>query len=301
MTDAAAAARSYGKVFNTVAAEYDRHRPAYPGELIADACEFAGLAAGDPVLELGCGTGQLTRSLLTPGLNVTAVEPGERLIALAVENLAGAGDGTVEFVNARLEEAELPRGVFKAAFAAASFHWIDPDVSWRLVADALAPGGTFVLLQYFGLDEEWSAADREAVSGAIARVAPELAVEWPTYPDIEQTLAGVERRANNVSEVWSWLGSYELAREYVTDLFDRATVATVPTRFEHSADELNALLATMSFWARLSKDQRHSLERENELLYERLGRPIRSSTVATLVTAPRSAQEHPATRRSSKG
>jgi len=44
----------------------------------------------------GCGTGQLTRSLLARGLPVTAVEPGGNLMALARQNLEG-----VEFVNAR--------------------------------------------------------------------------------------------------------------------------------------------------------------------------------------------------------
>jgi hypothetical protein len=87
--------------------------------------------------------------------------------------------------------------------------------------------------------------------------------------------------------VWGWLGGYALAREYATQLFDRVTAATVPTRFEHTAVELNALLATMSFWGRLSRDQRQALERENERLYERLDRHIRSSTAATLVTARR--------------
>ena len=44
---------------------------------------MGGLGPGAPVLEIGCGTGQLTRSLLARGLRVTAVEPGERLIARA--------------------------------------------------------------------------------------------------------------------------------------------------------------------------------------------------------------------------
>jgi ubiquinone/menaquinone biosynthesis C-methylase UbiE len=69
--------RNYGKVFNEVAAEYDRYRPAYPDVLVDHACRLACIGAGDRVLEIGCGTGQLTRSLLARGLRVTALEPGD--------------------------------------------------------------------------------------------------------------------------------------------------------------------------------------------------------------------------------
>jgi hypothetical protein len=65
---------------------------------------------------------------------------------------------------------------------------------------------------------------------------------------------------------------------------------------EHTASELNALLGTMSFWAALSPEERDALANENHALYERLGRPIRASTLAALLTARRSA---PARRRAS--
>jgi ubiquinone/menaquinone biosynthesis C-methylase UbiE len=51
-------ARSYGKVFNEVAVEYDRNRPSYPDALVDQACEVAGITDGDRVLEIGCGTGR---------------------------------------------------------------------------------------------------------------------------------------------------------------------------------------------------------------------------------------------------
>src|SRR5579863_3557561 len=122
-------ARRYGKVFDEIAAEYDRHRPAYPDELIDRACQVAGIGSGDRVLEVGCGTGQLTRSLAARGLHVTALEPGTSLIALARQNLEGAG--AVVFVNAQFEDAVLPREQFRAVFSASAFHWVDPRVGWQ--------------------------------------------------------------------------------------------------------------------------------------------------------------------------
>jgi SAM-dependent methyltransferase len=278
-----AEARRYGEVFNEVAGEYDRHRPSYPDALIDQACEVGGLGPGSTVLEIGCGTGQLTRSLLARGLRVTAIEPGERLIARARDRLGHAGE--VEFVNRRLEEASLPHAHYSAVFSASAIHWVDPDVSWRKTADALVDGGTLALLSSFGLAEPRSAGDQQALRAAMARVAPELAAGWPTYRDLDGTLAGVDERRGNVSGVWAWLGGYELARGYAADLFDDTQLAAVPTLLEHTADALNALLGTMSFWARLSLRQRDALCAENHALHHRLGRPIRSSTVACLVTA----------------
>jgi ubiquinone/menaquinone biosynthesis C-methylase UbiE len=279
----ASTARRYGKVFDEIAAEYDRRRPTYPDELVDQACAVAGLASGDQVLEVGCGTGQLTRSLVTRGLHVTAVEPGSNLIALARQNLEGAE--AADFVNARFEDAVLPRDHFQAVFSAAAFHWVDPKVSWRKAADVLVPGGTIALVQDFGLDEPGSKPDQDAVLAAMRKIAPDMAAHWPTYRDLDATLAGVERLGGNVSEVWAWLGSYDLGQDYAGELFGDVRAAVMPRRTEHTADELNALARTLSPYARLSPDQRQALEREHEAIYERLGRPIRTSTVTTLVTA----------------
>jgi SAM-dependent methyltransferase len=287
MPSPGATARRYGTVFDGVAAEYDRHRPAYPGELIDRACQVAGIGHGDPVLEIGCGTGQLTSGLLARGLHVTAVEPGPSLIALARQNLAGTGQ--VDFVNARFEDAPLPRERFSAVFCASAFHWIDPGISWQKAADVLAAGGTLALVQYFGLEEPRSKEDQDAVLAALARVAPDIAAGWPVYQDLDATLAGVEERRGNVSQAWAWLGSYDLAQDYAGALFGDVQVALRPTLLEHTPDELTALVRTLSFWARLSPGQRQALEREYQAIYNRLGRPIRASTVAALVTARRAA------------
>jgi hypothetical protein len=73
-------------------------------------------------------------------------------------------------------------------------------------------------------------------------------------------------------------------------LFDDAQVAVVPRLVEHISGELNAIVRTMSYYARLSPGQRQALERAHEAIHERLGRPIRASVAAALVTARRSAE-----------
>jgi SAM-dependent methyltransferase len=282
-------ARSYGKVFNEVALEYDRNRPAYPDALVDQACAVADISDGARVLEIGCGTGQLTRSLLARGLRVTALEPGDKLIDVAEEKLEAAGD--VEFVHGRLEDMRLPRESYEAVFSASAIHWVDPDLGWRKIADALAPNGTLALIQYFGLQEQRSVDDQEAVLSALGAHAKEVAATWPTYRDLNCMIDGVGERRGNVADAWGWLGSYDIGRDYAADLFEDLELATVPTLIERTADELNALLGTMSFWARLSPDQRDALASENQALHERLGRPIRASTVAVLVTARRSQED----------
>jgi ubiquinone/menaquinone biosynthesis C-methylase UbiE len=288
MTRPGSAARRYGKVFDDVAAEYDRHRPAYPDELVDQACQVAGIGSGDEVLEVGCGSGQLTRGLVARGLHVTALEPGKSLIALARQNLEDAG--AVEFVNAQFEDASLPRGQFQAVFSASAFHWVDPKVSWQKAADVLVPGGTLALVSYFGLEDQRSKGDQEAVFAAMRKVAPDIVANWPAYRDLDATLAGVEQRRGNVSKAWAWLGSYDIGQDYAGRLFGDVQLAVMPKLIEHTPDDLNAVVGTLSFYARLSRARRNALEREYQAIYECLGRPIRATTVAALVSARRSTE-----------
>ncbi len=277
--------RGYADVFDTMADDYERHRPTYPDELIDLACQAGALAAGDRVLEIGCGTGQLTRSLVARGLAVTAVEPGQNLISLAAHAAPG-----VEFVNRRFEDAELS-GRFLAAFSASAFHWVDPEVSWRKAARCLAPGGLLALLQYCGVRDPETAADDDALMAALAGAAPEIAATWPAPRELETILAGAEKRRANVSEVWEWVGRQPVRRGYAAGLFGEAEIAVVPWFLEQTADELNALFRTTSPYHRLSPTQRRALEQATREIGERFGRPIRSSMITVLVTARRA--HHP--------
>jgi SAM-dependent methyltransferase len=276
--------RRYGATFDTIAVEYHRNRPTYPDELVDRTCEIGDLAAGDRVLEIGCGTGQLTRKLVGRGLHVTAVDPGRNLIELA--GRAVDGSGTVEFVHARFEDAPIDDG-FAAVFSASAFHWVDPDVSWAKVAESLTADGVLALISHSPLRHDDIATDDDALLTVMTNVAPEIAAKLPPLRDQRTILEGVEDRDANVSEVWAWLGRQEVARPYAASLFRDVEIATVPMVTVKTAEELTALLRTTSLWPRITPVQQQALEEGHREIEERHGRPIRAGMAAVLVTARR--------------
>ncbi|MGK5682874.1 class I SAM-dependent methyltransferase [Actinoplanes sp. URMC 104] len=135
-----------GLVFDEVPELYDRVRPGYPDELFADLVAVTGLGAGSAALEVGCGTGQATRSLAALGWRVTALEPGAGLAAVARRRLAGRGE--VELVPSTFEDWDNRGKRFDVLVAAQSWHWVDPAVAERRVPELLRPGGWTALLSH---------------------------------------------------------------------------------------------------------------------------------------------------------
>lgn len=142
MTDADR--RRRGHVFAEVPELYDRARPSYPAELFEDLAAITGVAEGSSVLEVGCGTGQATRSLALLGCELTAVEAGPGMAALARERLAAFANVMVE--TAPFEEWDDGGRRYDLIVAAASWHWVDPSVGWRRAHEVLRPGGWMALL-----------------------------------------------------------------------------------------------------------------------------------------------------------
>ena len=133
-----------GWVFNEVAELYDRVRPGYPDELFADLVAITGMDETSSVLEVGCGSGQATRSLAALGCSVTAVEPGADMAALARRRLASFRN--VEVETAKFEEWDDRGRRFDALVAASSWHWVDPSIGWQRAHDVVSPGGWMALL-----------------------------------------------------------------------------------------------------------------------------------------------------------
>jgi SAM-dependent methyltransferase len=130
--------------FDAVAERYDVVRPRYPPALVAGLVELAGIGPGSRILEIGCGTGQLTVPLATTGADVTAVELGAALAAVAARNLAGFPRARV--VQGAFEDVDLPDGAFDLVVAATSFHWIDEAVRLAKPARILRAGGRLAVV-----------------------------------------------------------------------------------------------------------------------------------------------------------
>ena len=125
--------------FDAAAERYDRVRPGYPPALIDDLTRLAGIGQGSRVLEIGCGTGQVTVPLAQRGCAIVAVELGADMAAVARRNCAAFP--AVRVVVSAFETWPLPREPFDAVVAATAFRWVDPGVRVTKAADALRPGG----------------------------------------------------------------------------------------------------------------------------------------------------------------
>jgi SAM-dependent methyltransferase len=125
------------RVFGLDPAGYDAARPGHAEQVYEILRERCGLRTGTHVLEIGPGTGQVTRRLLEVGAQVVAVEPDAQLAEFLGERL---GD-QVELVENTLEAAELDAHAFDLAVAASSFHWVDEEAGLVSLRAALRPGG----------------------------------------------------------------------------------------------------------------------------------------------------------------
>jgi ubiquinone/menaquinone biosynthesis C-methylase UbiE len=123
--------------FGGVAQAYDRGRPSYPSEAVQ------WLIGEHPatVLELGAGTGKLTRVLVDLGHDVHATDPDADMLALLDANLPG-----VRTAVASAEEIPMSDASVDAVVAAQAFHWFDLDRALPEIARVLRPGGRICLV-----------------------------------------------------------------------------------------------------------------------------------------------------------
>lgn len=131
----------YRYAFESVAERYERARPPYADEAVAWVAERLGIGPGSRVLDLGAGTGKLTRQLLALGADVVAVEPGDEMrgvlqrVLPQVETLAGTA-----------EAIPLAHASVDAITVGQAFHWFERDAALAEMRRVLRPGRGFALL-----------------------------------------------------------------------------------------------------------------------------------------------------------
>ncbi len=127
--------------FETVAGEYERWRPEYPEEALRWVAETLDLAAGARVLDVGAGTGKLTRGLAALGFATVAVEPGAAMLDQLRRAVPAA-----EAHEAPAEAIPLPDASVDAAFTGQAYHWFDRERALAELHRVLRPGGGLALL-----------------------------------------------------------------------------------------------------------------------------------------------------------
>ena len=116
---------------------YERSRPEYPAEAI----DWLLPPAARSVLDLGAGTGKLTRALTARGLEVYAVDPSLKML----EQLRAAVPDAIVHPGSA-EDIPLASQSVDAVLVAQAWHWADQDVALPSVARVLRPGGTLGLV-----------------------------------------------------------------------------------------------------------------------------------------------------------
>jgi SAM-dependent methyltransferase len=129
--------RARASSFGRVARDYARFRPDYPDQAVA------WLVGDSPatVLELGAGTGKLTRAVCALGHRVIASDPDPEML----EVLRDAVPDAVPLA-AAAEEIPLRASSVDVVVAAQAFHWFDADRAWPEIARVLRPGGSLALV-----------------------------------------------------------------------------------------------------------------------------------------------------------
>lgn len=217
--------------FDRAASDYEAARPSYPDALL----DVVPLDPHATVLDLGAGTGKLTRVLARRYERVIAVEPldGMRAILEAVVPEAQAHAGLAEAIP--LGDASVD-----AVFAGQAFHWFSNDESVGEITRVLRSGGVLAIVWNDSGDDRLSPLPEAYVSYFDELHAPSLARVQSGEP---------------VSEL--------LARGPFGELHE----ASVPHEQVQSRDEVLAFARSMSWIAHRPDGERAAiLERLGELL-----------------------------------
>ncbi|SCL71938.1 class I SAM-dependent methyltransferase [Micromonospora peucetia] len=152
-----------------VATYYARHRRGYPPEVLDAVVGAFGLDNGDTVIDLGCGTGQLSLPLAARVGAVVGVDPEPDMLTLARRAAVDTGVANAAWLLGA--DSDLPAlgrllgdGTVGALSVAVAIHFMDRETLFRAARPLLRPGGGVVVITngapLWSQDAEWSRALR---------------------------------------------------------------------------------------------------------------------------------------------
>jgi trans-aconitate methyltransferase len=197
--------------FDGAAEIYHRIRPNYPAPMFEDL--FRLLPSHPAILEVGPGTGQATRDLLSRGATVHAIEIGPSMAAKLREALPSPA---LTITIGDFEEADVGENGFDAVFSATAYHWISPKAQVDRPVSVLKPGGVIAVVdlnQVSSPDDKGFFAAAQPIydrygEGHVGPPAPERnAVD----PPIHRVLRGDPRFSNVEVRAYDWNQTYSAA------------------------------------------------------------------------------------------
>lgn len=191
--------------FERAAAAYEQARPPYVEEALDWALTRLSLTPHSRLLDLGAGTGKLTRQLVSRGLDVVAVEPGREMQAVFQQALPG-----VEVLAGTAEQIPLPDRSVDAVTVGQAFHWFDTRLALAEMRRVTKPGGGFALFwNQFSADPLLISVDQ--VMQAHLSAEPSRPPWRDRYdealfgPLVEHTFD--EQRRMSVDQIVAWVAS----------------------------------------------------------------------------------------------
>jgi ubiquinone/menaquinone biosynthesis C-methylase UbiE len=237
--------------FGDVAATYERFRPGPPPAAIA----WMLPDSAKTVVDLGAGTGAMTKDLVGKVDHLIAIEPDDRMRGILARKLP-----EVTAIRGTGESMPLDSSSVDAVLASSCWHWMDADRALQEAARVLVPGGTLGVV--------WAGPDPEGpfVSQAQAMLSEMSSNRRESATDTESDLDMGNEVMDTVNRV-----------ETVLRISDNSLFATP----EHKsltwdvaldADELIGLLNTFSWIITMSDERRaHVISEARRVLRDGLG------------------------------
>ncbi|HTS74074.1 MAG TPA: class I SAM-dependent methyltransferase [Gaiellaceae bacterium] len=207
--------------FGRTAREYELGRPGWPEELLDLVVGDLGLGPDAAVLDLGAGTGKLTRALVPRFTRVVAVEPDDAMRAVLEEVVPGAESLAGHGASIPLGDDEVD-----AVFSGEAFHWFAGKESVAEIERVLRQRGALVIL--------WNIPVEYPHMGDEAEAAIEEAFARGGEPGLGKVLSGDWRRPVEEgpfeplreAEVDRWLVSSR--EEWIANMLSVSSVAIQP-------------------------------------------------------------------------